>query len=379
MHYYITFGDIQRNLKEYYEKTGNRMQFLEMMIYLHGRHLLSEEPLERLSPRQMLDDMEDEEINAFIDTIVCKVNVTSHDPTLVMEADIIPDCRDVFIIRHPRYTRKLLHAHNYFEINYVADGQCNFVFEDSSRVMREGELCIIAPGSRHDVTIDDESTVFCIMLRKSTFNQTFLSLLSQDDLLAQFFRTVLSDGSNTNYLLFFCERSEWIRRIVFNAMVECYKADPYSNTCCISWLNQLFAYLLRNYSRSLQFYDYHLGYEFPLVLQYIQHNYQTITLSSLAEFFHYSKPYLCTLIKQNTGKNFTELIKDLRLTEAVKYLTNTNMKINEIAESVGYHSSDHFSRVFRSRYHTSPQQYRKEYGMNLNGEEEPFIPFSINS
>ena len=39
-------------------------------------------------------------------------------------------------------------------------------------------------------------------------------------------------------------------------------------------------------------------------LQYIQHNYQTLTLASLAEFFHYSEPHLSTLIKQNTGKNF---------------------------------------------------------------------------
>ena len=102
-----------------------------------------------------------------------------------------------------------------------------------------------------------------------------------------------------------------------------------------------------------------MGTDFSLILQYIQHNYQTLTLASLAEFFHYSEPHLSTLIKQNTGCSFTMLIKQLRMADAVSYLTNTKMKVNEIAESIGYNSADHFSRVFRSEYQMSPQEYRR--------------------
>ncbi len=137
-------------------------------------------------------------------------------------------------------------------------------------------------------------------------------------------------------------------------------------------MNLLFSTLLRNYSETLQFYNYQMGSDFSLVLQYIQHNYQTLSLSSLAEFFHYSEPHLCTLIKQNTGYNFTELIKQLRMADAISYLTNTNLKIGEIAERVGYNSADHFSRVFRSSYQMSPQEYRKKHA----AAEEVFIPFS---
>ena len=209
--------------------------------------------------------------------------------------------------------------------------------------MQEGELCIIAPSSEHDLVIDDDSTVFCIMLRKSTFDTTFFSLLSRKDLLSYFFRTILQDDSHANYLLFFSENNKWLKQIIHNAMGESYKNDSYSNACCISWINLLFSNLLRNYSKTLQFYDYQMGADFSLVLQYIQHNYQTVTLASLAELFHYSEPHLCTLIKQNTGHTFTGLIKRLRLAEAIDYLTNTNLKIGEIAEKVGYNSADHFS------------------------------------
>jgi len=376
MNYYITYGDFQKHLTDYYQRTGSRMQFLEMINYLYRKELLSETPLPGVSPHQMLDDMSMEEINQFIDSLVFTINAYENDPTCVMETDIIPNSRDVFIIRHPRHTRPLLHKHNYFEINYVASGECTFQFEKSARTLREEEFCMVAPGSLHDLTIDDDSTVLCIMLRRSTFNKTFLSLLSGKNLLSQFFRTFLSDNNHTNYLLFFCPTTKWLRLIVFNAMLECYKPDPYSNDCCISWLNQMFSYMLRNYSKTVQFYDYQFGSEFSLVLQYIQHHYQTLTLSTLADFFHYSEPYLCTLIKQNTGQNFTELIKGLRMSEAVDYLINTNMSIGDIAEKVGYNSSDHFSRVFRSQYQMSPQKYRKEHRIP---SDEALMPFRMDA
>ena len=375
MAYYITYGEFQQHMKDYFFRTGSRMQFPEMADYLYRKGLLSETPPDPILTSEMFGDMDDDAFNKIIDQLPLELNPQIAITPKVKESDIFPNSGDVFIIRHPRYTRPAPHIHNYFEINYVASGSCTFVFEKSKRTMQEGELCIIAPSSEHDLVIDDDSTVFCIMLRKSTFDTTFFSLLSRKDLLSYFFRTILQDDSNANYLLFFSENNKWLKQIIHNAMGESYKNDSYSNACCISWINLLFSNLLRNYSKTLQFYDYQMGADFSLVLQYIQHNYQTVTLASLAELFHYSEPHLCTLIKQNTGHTFTGLIKRLRLAEAIDYLTNTNLKIGEIAEKVGYNSADHFSRVFRSTYKMSPQEYRKQNSHT----EEAFVPFEVKN
>ena len=375
MAYYITYGEFQQHMKDYFFRTGSRMQFPEMADYLYRKGLLSETPPDPMLTSEMFGDMDDDAFNKIIDQLPLELNPQISITPKVKENDIFPNSGDVFIIRHPRYTRPAPHIHNYFEINYVASGSCTFVFEKSKRTMQEGELCIIAPSSEHDLVIDDDSTVFCIMLRKSTFDTTFFSLLSRKDLLSYFFRTILQDDSHANYLLFFSENNKWLKQIIHNAMGESYKNDSYSNACCISWINLLFSNLLRNYSKTLQFYDYQMGADFSLVLQYIQHNYQTVTLASLAELFHYSEPHLCTLIKQNTGHTFTGLIKRLRLAEAIDYLTNTNLKIGEIAEKVGYNSADHFSRVFRSTYKMSPQEYRKQNSHT----EEAFVPFEVKN
>lgn len=375
MAYYITYGEFQQHMKDYFFRTGSRMQFPEMADYLYRKGLLSETPPDPMLTSEMFGDMDDDAFNKIIDQLPLELNPQISITPKVKENDIFPNSVDVFIIRHPRYTRPAPHIHNYFEINYVASGSCTFVFEKDKRTMREGELCIIAPSSEHDLVIDDDSTVFCIMLRKSTFDTAFFSLLSRKDLLSYFFRTILQDDSHANYLLFFSENNKWLKQIIHNAMGESYKNDSYSNACCISWINLLFSNLLRNYSKTLQFYDYQMGADFSLVLQYIQHNYQTVTLASLAELFHYSEPHLCTLIKQNTGHTFTGLIKRLRLAEAIDYLTNTNLKIGEIAEKVGYNSADHFSRVFRSTYKMSPQEYRKQNSHT----EEAFVPFEVKN
>ena len=372
MAYYITYGEIQRHLKEHYQRTGSGMQFPEMAAYLYRKGLLSETRPESIPNHKMFGQMPDEEFEKIIDDMVLTLTEDLKLSPYVRESSIIPTERDTYIIRHPRYTRPFLHTHNYFEIDFVASGSCTFFFEKETRTIREGELCILAPDSMHDLFIGDDSTVFCIMLRKSTFNTSFFSILSRQDLLSLFFRTILQGDSHPNYLLFFVQNTTWIKTIIHNAMGECYKDDSYSNFSCISWMNLLFSTLLRNYSETLQFYNYQMGSDFSLVLQYIQHNYQTLSLSSLAEFFHYSEPHLCTLIKQNTGYNFTELIKQLRMADAISYLTNTNLKIGEIAERVGYNSADHFSRVFRSSYQMSPQEYRKKHAP----AEEVFIPFS---
>ena len=373
MEYYITYGELQYHLREYYERMHQKSQFLEIINYLKNKGMLSSErPADIHSIAPLNGAMTDAEINKIIDDTVINVTQDLDVKTYVIENELVPKRWDVFVIRHPLYTRPFIHMHDYFELNYVSCGSCKVYFEQEEKTMSEGELCIIAPGSRHDIEVDEGSTVFTIIIRKSTFDTTFFSLLSQNNLLAHFFRTILHDSKHPNYLLFHAKDSIAVRTYILNAFSECIKADTYSNLSCINWINLLFTELLRSYGHTIQFYNYQMGPDFSLILQYIQHNFRTLTLASLAEFFHYTEPHLCTLVKQNTGYTFTELIKQLRMTNAISLLTNTNLKIGEIAEQVGYNSADHFSRVFRQTYNMSP----KEYKDNFEKDNDVLIPFS---
>ena len=371
MPYFCTFGDVQSELRNHYRRTGDKIQFIEAIdaLYKKGK-LMTSRPDLNVSP-VINDKTDSEEFEKIVDKIVIRATPSIALSERVSEEEMFPQLGDVFVIRHPRYTRLYLHRHDYVEIDYVISGSCRFHFEDEIHELHKGNLCIILPGSYHDIEVSDESIVYCIMLRRSTFQSSFFSLLSRDDTLSLFFRAMMTEPGVSNYMLFDADNPELIRILVQSVMQECHFRDIYSNSCCVSLVHLIFAYMLRSENSAPKVYNYQMGSDFSAIIHYIRDNYQHISLSSLAEQFHYSKPHMCTLIKQNTGTSFSNLIKQVRISRAKEYLIKTDTQISDIAEAVGYNSADHFSRVFRSSTGLSPQEFRRSNKL----EHDSLVPF----
>ncbi|HEY9447878.1 MAG TPA: AraC family transcriptional regulator [Burkholderiales bacterium] len=95
------------------------------------------------------------------------------------------------------------------------------------------------------------------------------------------------------------------------------------------------------------------------VLRYVRDNVQKrITLADAAEAAHLSADYLTHLLKKETGKTFTELVTARRMEKARELLTQTQLRIAEIAEAVGFEDEAYFARRFRQYFHRSPRDYR---------------------
>ena len=96
------------------------------------------------------------------------------------------------------------------------------------------------------------------------------------------------------------------------------------------------------------------------MINYIQNNYQTVTLESLANAFHLSTPYISKYIKDKSGKTFGEHLTKIRLKKAKTLLKYGNMTIENISYSIGYPNAEHFTRVFKKEFNLTPTQYRSE-------------------
>ena len=94
------------------------------------------------------------------------------------------------------------------------------------------------------------------------------------------------------------------------------------------------------------------------ILQYIRENYRDVTLEGAAEYFHLSGPYLSKYIRNKSGMTFQETVRSVRLKKAASALVRTGQTVETIAESVGYESVEHFSRLFKRTYGMTPVQYR---------------------
>ena len=96
------------------------------------------------------------------------------------------------------------------------------------------------------------------------------------------------------------------------------------------------------------------------IMNYIQANYIDITLDDIAEHFFLSKPYISKYIKEKSGMTFGELVKKIRMKKAKALLKSSNMTVENIALSVGYQNVEHFNRMFKKAYNTTPMQFRNQ-------------------
>ena len=88
-------------------------------------------------------------------------------------------------------------------------------------------------------------------------------------------------------------------------------------------------------------------------------NYRSVTLSSTARYFHYSECYLSRLISRQLGMSFSQLLQTIRLEKSCELLMNTDIKITELCERIGYDNESYYIQLFRKTYGVTPLQYRK--------------------
>lgn len=94
------------------------------------------------------------------------------------------------------------------------------------------------------------------------------------------------------------------------------------------------------------------------MLNYIQANYQTVTLKDMADEFHLSEPYISKYIKDKSGKTFGDLVTNAKMKKAKTLLRNSNMTVEAIAYAAGYQNVEHFDRQFKKIYQLTPLEYR---------------------
>ena len=94
------------------------------------------------------------------------------------------------------------------------------------------------------------------------------------------------------------------------------------------------------------------------MLNYIQSNYQTVTLEDMANEVHLSTPYISKYIKDKSGKTFGEHVTQTRLKRAKTLLKNGNMTVENISYAIGYPNAEHFIRLFKKTFNMTPIQYR---------------------
>ena len=109
--------------------------------------------------------------------------------------------------------------------------------------------------------------------------------------------------------------------------------------------------------------DKQTGYSISIrnAIDYMRHNYShsDLTIDIIANQVGFSSGRLSVLFKQEVGQTVNKFLTDIRIEMAISLLENSQCKIYEIAEMVGYKSSQYFSQIFCRSTGRRPIDYRK--------------------
>ena len=255
--------------------------------------------------------------------------------------------------------QNMVHQHEFFELFYVYSGKCISTIDEIPVEFHQGDIGLYSPKAIHSMrTPDDGDVVINILIRKKLFEQTFLSMVDNNDLITGFFMDALyNPNSNQKHVVFKKEQTTIAPMIVIQMLYEYKKNDSFSQDILASYFSCLLSDLARSYTHKLsRTIMRRNNIDISILLTYINVHYQTITLEKLAEHFHYSSRSISDFILKETGRTFRETLQNYRLVHACQYLSKTDISLNDLPELVGYSQRSTFERAFKEYFHCTPAQ-----------------------
>ncbi|MGL5978833.1 MAG: response regulator transcription factor [Erysipelotrichaceae bacterium] len=94
------------------------------------------------------------------------------------------------------------------------------------------------------------------------------------------------------------------------------------------------------------------------IQEYVKSHYQEdLSLTKVAQAIGYSETYVSHLFSRECNETLVEYICRIRIERAAHLLRETDLKVYEVADRVGFLSVEHFSRSFKKLTGQSPSQY----------------------
>lgn len=266
--------------------------------------------------------------------------------------------------RNSRFNPVPEHIHSFVELNYVYSGACPQHIDQKPVLLKKNQVLLIDSGCPHSIdALGEDDVMISILISKLFLKNNLFSQFSKDSALSRFLIHAINEKTDhDHYLLFHSENN---RRIpMFFREFFCEFFDPSVNSSDI--LNHLFylimAELVNVYENDfVKEESFAAAGQVAPVIRYIERNFRTCTLESVAQIFHLTPNYITTLLKKYTGYGYIQLIQNLKLDYAAKLLDGTRLSVTEAANEAGYENISFFYKKFYAHFGCSPKDYRKRH------------------
>lgn len=90
------------------------------------------------------------------------------------------------------------------------------------------------------------------------------------------------------------------------------------------------------------------------------HYRQSLSLKDISTHVYLSPGHLSTIFKNETGITIYDYVTQIRMEAAAQLIMNSEAKIQDIAQAVGYNNTQSFVRFFKKAYRMTPLEYRRK-------------------
>lgn len=259
-------------------------------------------------------------------------------------------------------------SHREWELVYIDRGECEIVADDSSFILKQGELYFHKPGEEHMLRVVKgiAPNIFIMTFTSASVamcyfeNKRFTASMSTKQHIA----AILHEASNTFELPF------------NNPVIEGLKLKSENSLwggaqTVIIRLELMLIDIIRenqDYISTRKMYHSKEIIQDPFVVRIVEfmdrHLYSKFTLDDLVREFSFGKSYISRYFSKVCGCSVIDYFNMMKINEAKRLIRETNYNFFEISERLSFSNSHYFSTLFRKHTGMTPSQYKKSCKIN---------------
>ena len=282
---------------------------------------------------------------------------TDSDLSLITKKKLLAAGKTITVRPHTRFIHFPEHIHDFVEAVYMCSGQTTHIINGKKLILREGELLFLGQNAKQEIYPAGKNDIAInFIILPQFFNKTLEMLGAEETPIKHFILDALLNNENKGYFHFKVAEVLTIQNLVENLIWTLLYDVPNRRNINQITMGLLFMQLLNHTDKLV--YETRSQEVILQVFRYIENNYKDGSLAEAAKIMHCDFYWLSHEIKAQTGKTYTELLQEKRLSQAAYLLKNTSLSAEEISKAVGYENKSYFYRIFTIHYGKSPKKYR---------------------
>lgn len=241
----------------------------------------------------------------------------------------------------PKIFSNTINTRNNCSLLYIEKGSYLYTFQNGTVTGSDGDVIYIPKGSSYTYSVLPKSQTYCIQIEFSIINsktKDWLALADHPVLLPKIEHNIIQQCFSNILLLHNAQEKYYnlgIKAYMLLLMYHWFSQNDKLSSFANNKIQAAISYIHQNFTKK-------------------------IYVNELAKLCLMSKSQLWRLFIDTVGASPIEYKNRLLFDKACSLLSDSNISISEIANSLGFDSPYAFSQMFKKRFGISPTNYRKK-------------------